>query len=112
MDEIDQVPQIGFFVDLRLEGGHAGTRSVADAAENLAIGGAVLKGFGVGQIGGIGDDVDLRFAIVAVAANAVSQESIAALGDGFLGESYGIFELFSSFGAELAVLSGERACGG
>ena len=112
MDEVDQMPQIVFLCNLGLKGRHAGTRSVADAAENFTVGGAVAIGFGIRQIRSVGDDVDLRFPVVAMAADAVSQESIAALGDRFLGESNGIFELFGGFGAEFPVLSGERTCGG
>ena len=107
MNEIYEAPQIVFFSDLRLEGGHTGASAVADTAEDFAVGGAVAKGFWIGKVGGIGNHIDLGFDVVAVAADAVSQEGVAALGDGFFGEGDGILELFGCFGAEFAVLTGK-----
>lgn len=108
MDVIHQTPQIVLIVDLRLKRRHAGASAFADATEHFTVGGAVLIGLGIGQVCGVGHDVDLGLAVGSVASDAVADKYIVSLCDGLLAVGNRILELFRVSDTKLAILTGER----
>src|SRR5579871_87007 len=112
-DVVDQIPQV-FFFELTLERRHlqVGARTVADGAIHFSVARSVLVSLGNGQIGGVGDNVELRLAVGAVAGRAGAGKKHSPLRQRRAAVRNGILEFLGFFLCQrFAVILRPNGCG-